>query len=243
METWTSAFSCCALISFCIGRAFRRSGTFWNRDCRIERHDAGLRSGNVDCFERWGLRLLLVPRRWRLGALRVVFSSTSTTIWITSSLNGNGVSPVRKTSCDIFTGMPQRVVLPLHSIELMMALTVLCYLSPHPLLNEFLLGAAMHLVFDILVNGGHVLRMPVLFYSFAYRAFHGFSAAVLMDPVTVSSEPAHSPGGFLFQMASYDTKTHQRGVGKGNGARPIISIGVFEGWCSGGRAATPGPNN
>ena len=130
-----------------------------------------------------------------------------------------------------FTGMPQRVVLPLHSIELMMALAALCYLSPHPLLNGYLLGAAMRLLFDILVNGGHVLRMPVLFYSFAYRAFHGFSAAALMDPVTVSSEAGARPWrDFLFQMAPYNTKTHQRGVGKGNGARPIISIGVLEGW-------------
>jgi hypothetical protein len=92
-----------------------------------------------------------------------------------------------------FTGMPQGVVLPLHSIELMMVLTVICFLSPHPLLTGYVLGAAMHLIFDILVNGGHVLRMPILFYSFAYRAFHGFSAVALIDPVIVPSEAGAQP--------------------------------------------------
>jgi hypothetical protein len=92
-----------------------------------------------------------------------------------------------------FTGMPQRIVLPLHSIELMTVLTVLCYASPQPLLTGYLVGAAMHLVLDILVNGDHVLRMPILFYSLAYRAFHGFSAAALLDPVTIPSEAGTQP--------------------------------------------------
>jgi hypothetical protein len=78
----------------------------------------------------------------------------------------------------------QRVVLPLHSLELMAVLTVVAVLWGPPLLLGYVAGAAMHLVFDILVNGEHVLRLPILFYSFAYRAHHRFVARSLMDPVT-----------------------------------------------------------
>src|SRR5687767_13332562 len=56
-----------------------------------------------------------------------------------------------------FTFQVQKIVLPLHSIELMIALALFCYVSPHPLLEGYLLGASMHVILDILVNGGHVL--------------------------------------------------------------------------------------
>jgi hypothetical protein len=88
-----------------------------------------------------------------------------------------------------FTGQAQKMVLPLHSLELMMALTMLTAIAPHPLLTGYLAGAAMHLLFDVLVNGEHALRMPVLFYSFAYRASQRFSVTALLDPVSV---PAHA---------------------------------------------------
>jgi hypothetical protein len=88
-----------------------------------------------------------------------------------------------------FSRGPLRVVLPLHSIELMSVLAAICYFRPDPLLSGYITGAVMHLVFDILVNGDYVLRMPVLFYSFAYRAHHRFSSSALMDPVNI---PAHA---------------------------------------------------
>jgi hypothetical protein len=39
----------------------------------------------------------------------------------------------------------------------------------------------MHLAFDMLVNGEHILRRPVLFYSFVYRARRRFLARAMMD--------------------------------------------------------------
>jgi hypothetical protein len=79
----------------------------------------------------------------------------------------------------------QRVVLPLHSLELMMLLGTIAAFRPHPLLVGYLIGAALHLAFDIVVNGDYVIRRPVLFYFFAYRASNNFAAADLLDKPTV----------------------------------------------------------
>lgn len=87
-----------------------------------------------------------------------------------------------------FTLQLRRVVLPLHSWELMTALTVLATFAwQQPFLIGYLMGAAMHLVFDILVNGDHALRRPVMFYSFIYRASQNFAAAKLLEAVTIAS--------------------------------------------------------
>jgi hypothetical protein len=72
-------------------------------------------------------------------------------------------------------------VLPLHSWELFAGLSVATILMDVPLLRGYLLGAVMHLIFDICINGEHGIRNPVMFYSFLYRAVNGFSAASLMD--------------------------------------------------------------
>src|SRR5437867_3644937 len=56
-----------------------------------------------------------------------------------------------------FTNSPRKCVLPLHSMELMgILLAVLVvdpWLQPWPLLAGYWMGAAMHLTFDILING------------------------------------------------------------------------------------------
>jgi hypothetical protein len=107
-----------------------------------------------------------------------------------------------------FTGLPLKVVLPLHSVELMTVLAVLCFFFPYPLLSGYILGASMHLLLDILVNGDHVLRMPVLFYSFAYRASRRFVSADLMDPVTVAPNAgAHPWLDFFFRWLPRIQKT------------------------------------
>ena len=55
--------------------------------------------------------------------------------------------------------------------------------QPSPLLVGYWVGALMHLTFDVLVNGDNVLKRPVLFYIFAYRAWFRFSADDLLDVV------------------------------------------------------------
>jgi hypothetical protein len=87
-----------------------------------------------------------------------------------------------------FTHQLTRVVLPLHSLELMSALTVLAFFWPQPFLVGYLIGAAMHLVFDVIVNGDHLLKHRLLFYIFIYRAKKGFAAVELLDVAPVDEQ-------------------------------------------------------
>ena len=80
-----------------------------------------------------------------------------------------------------FRGEPHRLVLPLHSLELMTLLTVLAAITKVPVLIGYLLGAFMHLGFDIAINGDYALRRPFLFYMFSYRAANGFRSTELLD--------------------------------------------------------------
>jgi len=80
-----------------------------------------------------------------------------------------------------FTDQAKRVVLPLHSAELMAILLVVSFLWPAKILTGYLLGAAMHLACDIAVNGDYVIRSPFLFYVFSYRASFEFRAEHLLD--------------------------------------------------------------
>lgn len=79
-----------------------------------------------------------------------------------------------------FTGSPKRFVLPLHSAELMTGLFGLLLLHPWPLLVGYWFGAAMHLTFDVLVNGEYGLKRPLMFYVFSYRAYCRFAAGELV---------------------------------------------------------------
>jgi hypothetical protein len=83
-----------------------------------------------------------------------------------------------------FRNSPRRLVLPLHSMELMTALLIFIIVHPIPLLVGYWFGALMHLIFDVIVNGDYALKRPVLFYIFSYRAAHRFSADELMDVIT-----------------------------------------------------------
>jgi hypothetical protein len=87
-----------------------------------------------------------------------------------------------------FTNRPRKLVLPLHSAELMTALLAVILTRPLPLLIGYWVGAAMHLIFDILVNGEYGLRSPVLFYVFSYRVYHRFAARQLLDDVVVHAQ-------------------------------------------------------
>jgi len=92
-----------------------------------------------------------------------------------------------------FTHRFRRMILPLHSMELMGVLALLAVVWPHPGLLGYLAGALLHLVLDMLVNGEHILRRPVLFYSFAYRVAVGFSATRLTGPLVVPPEAGQAP--------------------------------------------------
>jgi hypothetical protein len=92
-----------------------------------------------------------------------------------------------------FTNRPRKLVLPLHSAELMTLLIGLIFIHPWPILVGYWVGAAMHLVFDVLVNGEYGLRRPIAFYIFSYRALHGFAAEDLVNDVNVSTEAGSHP--------------------------------------------------
>lgn len=92
-----------------------------------------------------------------------------------------------------FTHRYQRIVLPLHSLELMGALALLALAWPRPGLLGYLLGAALHIGLDMLVNGEHILERPVLFYSFAYRASLGFSTSRLEARLVIPPEAGKAP--------------------------------------------------
>ncbi len=83
-----------------------------------------------------------------------------------------------------FSCSPKKLVLPLHSAELMSLLFLIILAHPWPLLVGYWVGALMHLTFDVLVNGEHALRRPVLFYVFGYRIAQRFDAAKLMKAST-----------------------------------------------------------
>src|SRR5215471_12122621 len=80
-----------------------------------------------------------------------------------------------------FAHCPKKVVLPLHSAELMAVLFLVVLVHPWPLLVGYWFGALMHLTFDVLVNGDYALRHAVPFYIFAYRASYRFAADKLLE--------------------------------------------------------------
>ena len=92
-----------------------------------------------------------------------------------------------------FAACPKKLILPLHSAELMtLLLSVILLVRPVPLLVGYWVGAFMHLIFDVLVNGDYALKHPVLFYFFSYRARFAFAAEHLLD-ITVSPEAGDRP--------------------------------------------------
>lgn len=86
----------------------------------------------------------------------------------------------------------QRVVLLLHSYELMAALTSLAWLTDRVWLWGYLLGMALHLPLDIFFNGRVLARNLVPFYSFLHRWRAGFRS----EPLLGVTGPTPRPGGF-----------------------------------------------
>src|SRR5438477_12872104 len=67
-----------------------------------------------------------------------------------------------------FTNRPRKLVLPLHSMELMTVLLAAILVHPWPLWVGYWVGAAMHVPFDLLVNREVALTGPLAFYLCAY---------------------------------------------------------------------------
>jgi hypothetical protein len=107
-----------------------------------------------------------------------------------------------------FTHRYQRVVLPLHSWELLAALALLSLAWPRPALLGYLGGALLHIILDILVNGEHMLRHPILFYSFAYRAAQRFSVARLMVLLIIPPEVGQAPVREFFTWRLPEKRLH-----------------------------------
>ena len=72
------------------------------------------------------------------------------------------------------------IVLALHSWELFALLAAIAWWTGWPFLWGYLGGATMHLLLDIAFNGEFLPNSSVAFYSFAYRAAHGFNGAALL---------------------------------------------------------------
>jgi hypothetical protein len=104
-----------------------------------------------------------------------------------------------------FGNCPKKVVLPLHSAELMALLFLVILRYPWPLLVGYWFGALMHLFFDVLVNGDHALKEPIPFYVFTYRAVHRFATEKLLD-VDVSTAGGRSPVREFFSWLPVDAE-------------------------------------
>jgi hypothetical protein len=88
-------------------------------------------------------------------------------------------------------GKVRRVVLPLHSYELLAALIVLAWRTNSEWLWGYALGMALHLPLDIVFNGRLVPGGLAHFYSFAVRARAGFLAARFIDPTRLAPLDEH----------------------------------------------------
>jgi hypothetical protein len=88
-------------------------------------------------------------------------------------------------------GRVQRLVLVLHSYELFAALGILAWWTETPWLVGYLAGGLMHLALDIIFNGQLTPRSIWAFYSFTYRARHGFAAPALLGAIPMQPTSTH----------------------------------------------------
>jgi hypothetical protein len=109
-----------------------------------------------------------------------------------------------------FTNQLRRVVLPLHSIELLGALVLLFGVWPRPALLGYVAGAVLHLAFDIRFNGEAILFSPARFYFIAYRARHGFAAGRLLAPVVLPPDAGRRPVREFFTWRPPERRLHPR---------------------------------
>jgi hypothetical protein len=87
-------------------------------------------------------------------------------------------------------GRPQRVVLLLHSYELLVLLAALAWITRVEWLWGWVLGMLLHLPLDIIFNGKFASGGLIHFYSFIVRARAGFRADRFTDrrPLPVAED-------------------------------------------------------
>jgi hypothetical protein len=122
-----------------------------------------------------------------------------------------------------FKYSPRKLVLPLHSAEFMTVLLGLILVHPWPLLVGYWIGALMHLIFDVLVNGDNALKRPVLFYFFSYRASYRFAAEHLLE-VSVSAAAGQNPIREFFRWRPVEDDEKQSS--QVTSTSPVGSMGV-----------------
>ena len=122
-----------------------------------------------------------------------------------------------------FTYSPKILVLPLHSAEFMTLLFLTMLVRPWPLLVGYWVGALMHLICDIMVNGDYAIKRPVLFYVFTYRARNRFAAKALLD-IRASKDAGSAPIREFFRWrpvtADLDGSNSRRDVSSSSHRRP-----------------------
>jgi hypothetical protein len=108
-------------------------------------------------------------------------------------------------------GQVRRTVLALHSYELLALLVAAAWWLEVPALTGYVLGALLHLGLDIAVNGEITPKSIAAFYSFSYRAAHGFDAGRLLG-----MQPRPVPAGFWAAFFSLPARwTRRRGEAGG----------------------------
>ncbi len=119
-----------------------------------------------------------------------------------------------------FTNRPRKLVLPLHSAELMTVLFAVILTHPWPLFVGYWVGAAMHLMFDVLVNGEHALKRTFCFYVFSYRAYHRFATESLIQDASVGPEAGSRPvKDFFTRWRPFKKQDDPVPVGEGSAKR------------------------
>jgi len=100
---------------------------------------------------------------------------------------------------------------------------------PWPLLVGYWVGAAMHLIFDVLVNGEHALKRAVCFYIFSYRAYHRFSADNLIQDAAVGPEAGSRPvKDFFTRWRPFKKQDRPLPLGEGGAERRVRVSGFDE---------------
>ena len=113
-------------------------------------------------------------------------------------------------------GRMRRVVLALHSYELLALLGAVAWWSGAVPLWGYLIGALMHLALDLSFNGESVPTSIVAFYSFAYRAAHRFDARRLLGG------PRVAPTGFWPAFFAVPTAVARWRKAARLSSRPIV---------------------
>ena len=94
-------------------------------------------------------------------------------------------------------GQAKRIVLALHSYELLALLALLAWVTNSEVGWGYVLGMLLHLPLDIVFNGKLVSRSLVPFYSVIYRWRVGFLAARLVGDYSVTPGSSEFWGAFF----------------------------------------------